>query len=270
MDKLKEHLKDETIILLVATALVGAVIVASSLRTREDEPADAECKETLAAEGETFEEVSDTPESIQVETKEPMESEATEEVKPELPIEEEAAAGTEETAKDQGSLEESEISEETEALDASVSISEPEETTEDVEKPEAQEKLPNKEPEEEVVEEETETAETPVLQPEEKPEGSAQPGEHEHSWIFESYYQKSTCSNGGLVNQICARCGETQTTGGTPTGEHQFSVETPGDCCSAEVVICSECNHREVREKDPDNHIDEEDGFCYGCGCETE
>lgn len=109
---------------------------------------------------------------------------------------------------------------------------------------------------------------TPELE-ETRPENEI-PAIHEHSWVFESFYQKPTCSNGGLVNQICAHCGETQTTVGTPTGEHQFVVETVGDCCSAEVVICSECNHREVREKDPDNHIDEEDGFCYGCGCKTE
>lgn len=98
----------------------------------------------------------------------------------------------------------------------------------------------------------------------------AEPEVHQHSWIFESYYQKPTCSNGGLVNQICAHCGETQITGGIPTGEHVYEVETVGDCCSAEVVVCKECNFREVREKDPGNHIDLEDGFCYGCGHKTD
>ena len=68
------------------------------------------------------------------------------------------------------------------------------------------------------------------------------------------------------MNEISAHCGETQITGGTPTGEHFFEVETVADCCSAEVVACSECNYREVRGLDPTNHIDVEDGFCYGCG----
>jgi len=87
-----------------------------------------------------------------------------------------------------------------------------------------------------------------------------------HSWVFESFYQEPTCSNGGLENQVCANCGETQITGGTPTGEHSYRVETPGDCCSEEVVVCTECNYREIKEKDNENHIDVEDGVCYGCG----
>ena len=87
-----------------------------------------------------------------------------------------------------------------------------------------------------------------------------------HSWVFESFYQEPTCSNGGLENQVCAHCGETQVTGGAPTGEHLYLVETPGDCCSEEVVVCSECNYREIKEKDKGNHMDVEDGFCYGCG----
>ena len=66
--------------------------------------------------------------------------------------------------------------------------------------------------------------------------------------------------------EVCTHCGETQITGGTPTGEHSYQVETPGDCLSEEVVVCSVCNYREVREKNPGNHIDVEDGFCYGCG----
>lgn len=96
-----------------------------------------------------------------------------------------------------------------------------------------------------------------------------EPEGHEHSWIFDSYYQAPTCSNGGLVNEVCAHCGKTQTTAGSPTGEHQFIVEIAGDCCSAEIVICSECNYREVREKNAVNHVDVEDGFCYGCGQKT-
>jgi len=93
---------------------------------------------------------------------------------------------------------------------------------------------------------------------------------HEHSWIFDSWYQEPTCSNGGLVNEICAHCGETQVTGGTPTGKHSYTVESTGDCCSEEVVVCTECNHRQVGEKNPNNHIDVEDGFCYGCGKKTD
>lgn len=108
----------------------------------------------------------------------------------------------------------------------------------------------------------------PKLEPEPSPEEL--PTSHEHSWIFESWYQEPTCSNGGLVNEICAHCGETQVTGGTPTGNHDLQVETPGDCCSQEVVVCTHCNYREVRETDPSNHIDVEDGFCYGCGKKTD
>lgn len=110
--------------------------------------------------------------------------------------------------------------------------------------------------------------ETPI--PEVTPSPEETPATHEHSWIFDSWYQEPTCSNGGLVNEICAHCGETQVTGGTPTGEHSYTVESPGDCCSEEVFVCVECNHRKVGEKDPGNHIDVEDGFCYGCGKNTE
>lgn len=106
--------------------------------------------------------------------------------------------------------------------------------------------------------------------PEITPSPEETPIIHEHSWIFDSWYQEPTCSNGGLVNEICAHCGETQVTGGTPTGKHSYTVESTGDCCSPEVVVCTECNHREVGEKNPGNHIDVEDGFCYGCGKNTD
>jgi len=105
--------------------------------------------------------------------------------------------------------------------------------------------------------------------PESTPESEVTYSPHEHSWIFESWYQEPTCSNGGLVTEICAHCGETQITGGIPSGEHSYEVETPGDCCSEEVVVCMDCNHREVGDKNPDNHMDVEDGFCYGCGKKT-
>ena len=106
--------------------------------------------------------------------------------------------------------------------------------------------------------------------PEITPSPEETPVIHEHSWTFDSWYQEPTCSNGGLVNEICAHCGETQVTGGTPTGKHSYTVESTGDCCSEEVVVCTECNHRQVGEKNPDNHIDVEDGFCYGCGKKTD
>ena len=106
--------------------------------------------------------------------------------------------------------------------------------------------------------------------PEITPSPEETPVIHEHSWIFDSWYQEPTCSNGGLVNEICAHCGETQVTGGTPTGKHSYTVESTGDCCSEEVVVCTECNHRQVGEKNPNNHIDVEDGFCYGCGKKTD
>lgn len=102
------------------------------------------------------------------------------------------------------------------------------------------------------------------------PEPDKTPVSHEHSWSFQDWYQEPTCSNGGLVMEICVHCGETQITGGTPTGEHSYQVETPGDCLSEEVVVCTVCNYREVKEKNLSNHIDVEDGFCYGCGKKTE
>lgn len=153
-------------------------------------------------------------------------------------------------------------------------ITEPEETMtpenvpeleqEPLEAPESEEQTPQEPP----ASEETIPGESSV--PEITPSPEVTPVPHEHSWIFESWYQEPTCSNGGLVNEICAHCGETQVTGGTPTGEHTYTVESPGDCCSPEVVVCTECNHREVGEKNLGNHIDVEDGFCYGCGKKTD
>ena len=130
--------------------------------------------------------------------------------------------------------------------------------------------IPDTQPEEEVPKEPEKTPEPEVIpEPEETPAPERIPepeAPHEHSWMFESVFQEPTCSNGGLENQICAHCGETRTVGGTPTGEHNYVVENEGDCCSEEIVRCSECNAREVREKDMSNHIDMEDGICYGCG----
>ena len=163
--------------------------------------------------------------------------------------------------------------------DSSEKISEQEEETEPI--PEVEVKpestpLPeeSKEPEqvletvpepEHIPQEEQEPEVSPDEEPENPPSKEPEVSCH-HSWVFESFYQEPTCGNGGLENQVCAHCGETQVTGGTPTGEHSYCVETPGDCCSEEVVVCTECNHREIKEKDMGNHIDVEDGFCYGCG----
>lgn len=122
-------------------------------------------------------------------------------------------------------------------------------------------------PEPEVSEPDTPTPAEPSAEPSTEPSAEPEaPKECSHSWIFQSVYQAPTCSGGGLENQICSKCGATQITAGTPTGQHQYEVEVAGDCCSEEIVVCTECNHREVRGKDLKNHIDVEDGFCYGCG----
>lgn len=218
-----------------------------SVETQESEVQTEEVWETEEI-TEVFEETQQTEETVFENPEETTEGSA--------PVSEEICGSVSATEESQ---------EETESTEASTE-SETEESPEEVpdltlekEHDEDQETVPKEEteeqPEEEVIPESEETPESDV---------------HEHSWIFESFYQEPTCSNGGLVTQICAKCGETQITGGTPTGEHSYEVETEGDCCSAEVMVCTECNFREVREKDPDNHMDVEDGFCYGCGQKTE
>ena len=132
--------------------------------------------------------------------------------------------------------------------------------------PAKQEPVPEPVPEQESIPQEEEESETSTEEEHESPASQEQEEPCRHSWVFESFYQKPTCSNGGLENQVCVHCGETQITGGTPTGEHVYRVETPGDCCSEEVVVCTECNYREIKEKNKANHIDVEDGVCYGCG----
>ena len=174
---------------------------------------------------------------------------------------------------DENSTEIKSTESEVESMHSEMTATEKEQHNSEVMKPKSEE--PEKEEPTEVSKEEFN--EIPSNQPEEElpyqPEQKPEPEEesqveeaHVHSWIFVSYFQEPTCSNGGLITQICAHCGETQITGGTPTGEHDYEVETPGDCCSAEVVVCRECNFREVREKNAQNHVDVEDGFCYGCG----
>lgn len=175
-----------------------------------------------------------------------------------LDVEENVPDATEVEWKEEQSAEKTEVP--TESASPLPSETEKEEVAQEVTEPVEQE--PEiKQPKEDVITEPEETDE-----PEPEPEKTLEPEKHVHSWISGSYYQEPTCSNGGLVNQICVHCGETQITGGVPTGNHEYKVEKVGDCCSAEVVVCMECNYREVREKDVQNHIDVEDGFCYGCG----
>lgn len=262
MKKIREYLKGINPYLLASVAvvilsigLIGALLwdapsaessMEGSVETRESEVQTEEVWET--------EEITE----VLAETKQVEESvfeNPKESVEESVPVSEEVCGSVSATEESQEKIESTEVSTEPET----------EEIQEEV--PDLTPEKGHDEDQETVPKEETE--EQPegevIPEPEEKPE----PEVHEHSWIFESYYQEPTCSNGGLVTQICAKCGETQITGGTPTGEHSYEVESEGDCCSAEVVVCTECNFREVREKDPDNHIDVEDGFCYGCGQKT-
>ena len=273
-DKMKKYVKGKTPYLLASYAVVFVSILVIVFLVRADLPAEedpntadvlveVEESQEIGVDEELPEETENVIEVVTESTKETVAEENQEEnnAEPEQPSEQEIKESF--PKKDALPTKES-----FETVEETV-VEEPKEPEENPEKPAEPDEPGQMEtrPSEEskvIPEEKTE----PV--PEDTPKEPEATEEHEHSWSFESYYQKPTCSNGGLVNQICAHCGETQTTVGTPTGEHLYKVETPGDCCSAEVVICSECNHREVREKDPDNHIDEEDGFCYGCGCKTE
>lgn len=256
-----------------AVAIASALLIFSLLREKvpAEEMGNMEVIQQTV-EVEESQPISVEATTVETEVTEDVPAESTEEMVPQESMEETIAESetleTQETKaplsdkEDLPEKEDPETVEET-VLDETKATEEMPEEMEETKQPELPETQPSDEPE--VI-----PKEDPEPVPEESAEEPQIPSVHEHSWSFESYYQKPTCSNGGLVNQICAHCGETQTTVGTPTGEHHFEVETPGDCCSAEVAICSECNHREVREKDPDNHIDEEDGFCYGCGQKTE
>lgn len=273
-DKMKKYIKGKNPYLLASYAVVFVSLLVIVFLVRADLPAEEEPNtaevlveveesQETGADEELPEKTEAVIEVVTESTKETVAEESQEEnnTEPEQPSEQEIKESF--PKKDELPKKES-----FETVEETV-VEEPKEPEENPEKPaepdepSQMETQPSKEPEV-IPEEKTE----PV--PKDTPKEPEVPEEHEHSWIFESYYQKPTCSNGGLVNQICAHCGETQTTVGTPTGEHQFKVETPGDCCNVEVIICSECNHRKVREKDLDKHIDEEDGFCYGCGKKTE
>lgn len=272
MKKIREYLKVKNPYMLASAAvvilsigLIGAFLwdvpltedgeisasaessMEGSVETQESEMQTEEVWETEEIK-EVFAEAQQTEETVFENPMEPAEES--------IPVSEEIRGSASATEESQEEIESMEVSTEPESEEM------PEEVPDlipEKEFDEDQETVPVEETEE-LPEEEV------IPEPEEIPE----PEVHEHSWIFESFYQEPTCSNGGLVTQICAKCGETQITGGTPTGEHSYEVESEGDCCSAEVVVCTECNFREVREKDPDNHIDVEDGFCYGCGQKTE
>lgn len=259
--KIKEYLKSKNPYLLASAAIV-IVSVGIIIALLQESPAEG-CDQNVI--------------SVVVE------SEGTDDVETEKEEKEESANEALETAGEEAETEsDSERSSEPEQYSETEKscepVKEPDGEVELEEAPEPTEEMTSevkaeKEPVEESQESpETDSGEMVVPEPEEtpKPTEVPEPEVHEHSWVFESYYQKPTCSNGGLVTQICAHCGETQITGGIPTGEHAYEVETPGDCCSAEVVVCTECNYREVREKDPTNHIDVEEGFCYGCGHKAE
>lgn len=259
--KIKEYLKSKNPYLLASAAIV-IVSVGIIIALLQESPAEG-CDQNVI--------------SVVVE------SEGTDDVETEKEEKEESANEALETAG-----EEAETESDSERSSEPEQYSETEKSCEPVKEPDGELELEEApEPSEEMTSEvkaekelvgesqespETDSGEMVVPEPEETPKPTEVPEQevHEHSWVFESYYQKPTCSNGGLVTQICAHCGETQITGGIPTGEHAYEVETPGDCCSAEVVVCTECNYREVREKDPTNHIDVEDGFCYGCGHKAE
>ena len=259
MKKIKEYLKNKNPYLLASAAIVTLSVGLIVALLQGESAEEQEIKEVIKVDH------AETQNTIPVE-KHDMETlpedEGTETVMVETVWEEKAEDAVFES-----------VGEEVREISESATKEEPSEKMEEVQRPievqenteirekeedKAPEVLPEEEPDEKTDISETEVTETPSLEP------------HEHSWSFESYYQEPTCSNGGLVNQICAHCGETKTTTGVPTGDHLYEVEAAGDCCSVEVVICKECNHREVREKNLKNHIDVEDGFCYGCGQKTE
>ena len=272
MKKIREYLKGKNpyLVASVAVVILSMGLIGALLW---DVPSAEDAEISVSAES-SMEEFVETQES-EVQTEEVWETEEITEVLDETQqVEEPVFENPKEGEEESDPLSE-EICGAVSATEESQEETESTEASTEPETEESPEEVPDLTPERELdkdqetvpVEEMEELPEEEVIpEPEEIPE----PEVHEHSWIFESFYQEPTCSNGGLVTQICAKCGETQITGGTPTGEHSYEVETEGDCCSETVVVCTECNFREVREKDPDKHIDVEDGFCYGCGQQTE
>ena len=264
MKFVKSHRK--SLILLIAIAMV--VVGVRQVGFTNDSTTEETVSETAVSGLEVMQELATTEEN--------METEAETETALESNVEEASEQPTElvsEQPAEQLSIEELEVR--SDAVRESASEVETENTPAPEVLPEPEEMVstevvPDTQPEEEVPKEPEKTPEPEAIpEPEEIPEPERIPeteATHEHSWMFESVFQEPTCSNGGLENQICAHCGETRTIGGTPTGEHNYVVENTGDCCSEEIVRCSECNAREVRDKDMNNHIDVEDGICYGCG----
>jgi len=276
MKKMKEYLKNRNPYLLasVAIVIVSIGIIIALLQEVPAEGSDSDMPPVV------LENVSESQESEQQDTGalgENWETDDVEAESKETEVSENETMETTEKGAESSTESCSEPQQASEPEESCEPVKEPDEEVITEEVPESTEERIPEEPQEEMLEDSQESTATDPEdlinpEPEENPESSEVPETevHEHSWIFESYYQEPTCSNGGLVTQICAKCGETQITGGIPTGEHSYEVETEGDCCSETVVVCTECNFREVREKDPNNHIDEEDGFCYGCGQKTE
>lgn len=279
MKKIKEYLQNKNPYLLASIAIV-ALSVGMIIAILQDAPAEGSDPDVAPI---VLENSSDSQEAEQQGTEESVESGEMLDVETEDEEKEASANETMETA-DERTESASKSSSEQETASAPEESGEPvKEAEEEMEHQEisepTEEVMPESSPEEKSDESpetkpDEDATEPPVTVPEEvvipEPEETPEPEVHQHSWIFESFYQAPTCSNGGLENQICVHCGETQTTIGTPTGKHVYEVESAGDCCSEEVVICKECNHREVKDMDPKNHIDEEDGFCYGCGQDTD
>lgn len=259
--KIKEYLKSKKPYFLASAAIV-IVSVGISIALLQEKPAESSDQDVISV-------VVESEGLDDVETEKEEKEESANEALETAGKEAETESGYESSSEQEQYSETEESCEPVKEPDEEVEPEETSESTEEMTPEESPEKVPAGESQKPP---ETDLEEVVVPEPEETHEPSEipEPEVHEHSWIFESYYQNPTCSNGGLVTQICTHCGETQITGGTPTGEHFYEVETSGDCCSAEVVVCTECNFREVREKDPDNHIDVEDGFCYGCGKKTE
>ena len=255
-NKIKSYFRDKNPYLLASVAIV-VVSIAVIIALLQEEPSEEIRGESVIAES-----VVEITESVDVHEDQSVEVTLEKEDLPDHDLE---STKFEEEVENEVTVESSEAytentnseSKELEIEEAEVELTEPESVPESTD----QEEGPIQEPEE------THDSET---EPEEDQEEAPEPVQHVHSWIFKSYYQEPTCSNGGLEMQICAHCGETQITNGTPTGKHDFAVEKQADCCSSEVVVCVECNYREIRDKDEQKHIDVEDGFCYGCGHTTE
>lgn len=270
MNKLNSYVqRNKRYLLGVSVTLFAAAILLGIFIKNTSSVADKQCTEIVESDSETIAENVGT-----VSQAETLESEVWESAEKETCEKESTAETVERTDEHPGEFTESTSREDAKAETVSSpeeNVNQPGEVSALNPEKETQESMPEKIEEADATEMENIESDPPT-EPDESAatDTPAESEEHEHSWVFEAYYQKPTCSNGGLVTEICAQCGETQITGGTPTGKHTYEVEIPGDCCSEQGVVCTECNYREMREKDSGNHIDVEDGFCYGCGQKVE